>query len=221
MIIDFTNRITEAKVQQMINDAMDFTTGVINLTNATAEQVKTAFTDPDRWLCTITYSGSTYMEQYRTATTSGAVIYFYVPRANGRSGANIYDGLLHATVDSATGEVTTNLSTGQYAPDTIYDLDRMNQAQINALITRIFYANSGSVYYRNVGRFTVRWTYNNKQYVYSVGRGYQLPDGESLIGTSMVIENTIPVIYYDIAVLTTNGITHNEYVSNIAFTPVQ
>ena len=64
MIIDFAGGINESRVQDMINESLSFTASVINLTNASAEEIKTAFANPDGVLCLADYSGMTYFEQY-------------------------------------------------------------------------------------------------------------------------------------------------------------
>ena len=221
MVIDFSGGITEAKVQQMINDAMDFTTGVINLTNATAEQVKEAFTDPDRWICTITYSGATYMEQYRLTNTGDTVnIHFYVPAVSASTvSRRINDGVYHVTVNTSTGAVSGNLLTYTWAPDIIYDLDDMSAEQLKFLSRRI--ENTSSSIGKD--RFSMVWNYHDRTYVYSGLKKYALPTGTAIAGTALDYENGGFVMYYDFIVIdSTDGtISHYEYVSNIAFTPVQ
>jgi len=222
MIIDFTNRITEAKVQQMINDAMDFTTGVINLSNATAEQVKTAFTDPDRWLCTITYSGATYMEQYRIPNSGGTTvgIYFYVPGASAdTTQRQINDGVYFVSVDTTTGAVSDRLLSIAWAPNIIYELDKMNAEQLKFLNKRI---NNNSTRATGKNRFSAVWTHNGKTYVYSAGILNAVGLGNVIAGTAIIQENGAFAVYYDMVSIDTQGtLIHNEFSSNIVLTYIQ
>lgn len=217
MIIDFSNRLTLKKVEEMIESAVSFTTGVINLSTATADEVKEAFTDPDRWLCSVTYSGDTYLEQYRRYQTSGEdiSIYFYVPGAEAdNSGKRIFDGVYSAVVTPSTGEVHFINVGYRFVPDIIYDLDQMNTAQLAYLGLRLFRANTGY----DAGRFGAKWTYNGKQYVYSVGEGEAIPQGKILMGMSVASGLSIT---FDAVYLASDGtVSHHEYTSNITLTPV-
>lgn len=222
MIINFSNTLDEQRVQEMINESLSFTASVINLTNATAEQVKEAFANPDGILCLADYSGETFMEQYRRATSSGYIIFYYVPLAYAPDGYKIYDGLMRVTVNTSTGEVTSELRTYTYAPNIIYDLDRMNSSQLSVLSERINAARSTTTLRTNAGSFTAKWNYNGRQYVCIAGPGFYLAEGNALIGTSAILENRIPVIYYDLVVIDGPQVplTHYEYTSNITLTPV-
>lgn len=219
MIIDFTNRITEAKVQEMINDAVDFTTGVLNLSYATSGQVQEALADPDRWVFSINYSGNTntgmtYLQHHVHETSDFKTVYFYVVGAEAAWQQLIYDKRLYARIDKSTYEVTTGV-TG-YAPDIIYDLDQMNTEQLIVLAGRRNTPTAG--FQRN--RFIARWTYNNRYYIASVG--IQNSAEFMMVGTCMAFENLVPKIYYDVLYIDPNGIvTHNEYVSDATLTPVQ
>ena len=223
MIIDFTNRITEAKVQEMINEALDFTTGVVNLSTATADEIKNAFTDPDRWLFTFNFSGDTYLEEYRRGPFSSGTydIYFYVIGAPmGQPFSRIRDGRIVVNVNPSTGEVTQgNLN---YAPDIVYNLDRMSTDQL------IFFANRLTMTYAypDKARFSATWTYNDKRYIYGAGTNTSVEGGMilSIYGTSVYYDSTdqSTKLYFDYITInkTTGAITHEEYSSNITLTPV-
>lgn len=221
MIIDFTNRITEAKVQEMINDALDFTTGVLNLSNATADEVKTAFSDPDRWLFSYTHSGETYLEKYRRgpfASTGEYEIQFYVQGASsGQPFSRIEDGRLYVYANPTTGAVRPG-SHIAYAPDIIYNLDRMTAEQLIFLEGRL-----RNIYsHPDNARFSAFWTYNGKRYVYAAGSIDTMTTFE-ITGTCFYYNRQEGVkIYYDNIYIDPNGtITHSEFVSDTTLTPVQ
>lgn len=217
MIIDFTNRITEAKVQEMINEAVDFTTGVLNLSYATSGQVQEALSDPQRWVFSINYSGNTnsgmtYLQHHVHETSAATTVYFYVVGAQAAWRRLIYDRQLYARIDKSTYEVTTGLS--DYTPDIIYDIDQMNTEQLIVLTGR------KNVTQFNGQRFIAKWTYNNRQYIGSVG--LPLAAEFEIVGTCMAFENQVPKIYYDYLFIYSNGtVTHREYVSDSTLTPVQ
>lgn len=221
MVIDFSGGITESRVQQMIDDALDFTTGVLNLSNATAEQVQEAFTDPDRWLFSVDWSGSTYLEQYRTLGNSGNsyTIFFYVMGAQpSQSRKKILDVVIRARVTPSTGAVVIDTTPYDYAPDIIYDFDQMNSAQTAIVFQRMM----NDALKVSKERFTAVWTYNGNRYqifagYYSGGSAFYLP-GAALVSTTM------PDFELDFDILGINSdgsIFHNEYTSNIQLTKVQ
>ena len=227
MIIDFTNRLTEAKVQEMINYAMDFTTGVINLSKASAEEIISAFTDPDRWLCAIDWSGETYLEQERRTLNTGSVqLSFYVIGASADTfSKKIYDRLLSATVTPSTGEVYISSSGSHFVPNIIYDLDCMNAEQLKRLAIRV--QRTTSAVYTHAKEFYATWTYNGKRYNASVGYNsdtlypYLMGTALDITYHAPEIYNDTLEIYYDRIVITNQGtIIHTEYASNIALTLV-
>lgn len=220
MIIDFTNKITEAKVQEMINEAVDFTTGILNLSKATPQQVIDACTDPDRWIFSIDYSGDTYIQRYKRSIRSGETydVYFYVRGvAGGVAFSRIDDGRIVVNVNPTTGEVRVgNLD---YAPDIIYNLDRMTADQLIFLEGRL-----RNIYpFPDKARFSAFWTYNGKRYVYSAG-SIDTTTTFEITGTCFYYDRTqgIYKIYYDNIYIDSNGtIHHAEFESNITLTPVQ
>lgn len=218
MIINFNGDISKQEVQEMIDAAVDFTTGVLNLSYATSGQVQEALADPERWVFSINYSGNTnsgmtYLQHHVHETSAATTVYFYVVGAQAAWRRLIYDQQLYARIDKTTYEVTTGLS--DYAPDIIYDIDLMNTEQLIVLEGR-----RDTSRYFNEQRFIAKWTYNNRHYVSSVGH----PNMSEfvLVGTCIAFENLVPKIYYDLLFIDSNGtITHREYLSDITLTPVQ
>ena len=212
--------MTPAQVQEMIDAALDFTTGVINLSNATADQVKSAFSDPDRWLCSIDWSGDTYLEQYRSVGNSGTsyTLYFYVMGAQPtQQRKKIMDVIIRARVTPSTGAVEIDTTPYDYVPNTIYDFDQMNSAQTAVVFTRV----GGHSLMSNIKRFSAVWTYNGRNYVYSTGNGINTPN-LYLLGSTLKNVNGVITIYYDSLQIGSDGtLTHHEYSSNIQLTSIQ
>ena len=221
MVINFNGGggVSRAEVQEMINQAVDFNTGVLNLSYATSGQVQEALADPERWVFSIDYSGNTnsgmtYLQHHVHQTSAATTVYFYVVGAQAAWKKLIYDRQLYARINKSTYEVTTGLS--DYVPDIIYDLDQMNTEQLIVLAGR---RNTPTADFQR-SRFIARWTYNNRQYIQSVGLPFVTEFG--IVGTCMAFENNIPKIYYDNIYIDSNGtITHYEYVSDATLTPVQ
>lgn len=213
MIIDFNNRITIQKVEELIEERLSLNTGVINLSTATANEVKDAFSFPEKWLTTINYSGETYMERYRRELNNGNYeIYYYVVGAEAdNENSRIYDRILSVLVTPSTGDVEV-YTTIKHVPDTIYDLDKMNAEQLKVLRSR-----AGIIQSANVGqkRFSATWTYNGKRYVYS--SGYVNNNNGTLIGTAYDNDE----IFFDkITIMSTGTVNHAEYQSNITLTQI-
>ena len=222
MVINFNGGggMTPAEVQQMIDAALDFTTGVLNLSNATADEVRTAFSDPDRWLFSYTHSGETYLEKYRRGPYSAGTydIYFYVQGAtSGQPFSRIEDGRLVVSVNPITGAVEPGRI--GYAPDIVYNLDRMSTEQLIFLEGRL----------RNVfafpdnARFSATWTYNNRRYFYSAGVIDNITNFQ-IVGTCVYYDSATETrnVYYDEIFIHSNGsIIHNEFLANTTLTPVQ
>ena len=224
MIIDFAGGINESRVQEMINESLSFTASVINLTNASAEEIKTAFANPDGVLCLADYSGMTYFEQYRRTVTNGNIlVYFYVVGAEADSDyKRIYDKVLSIQVTPSTGEVSISDSNSRgWAPNIIYDLDRMNAAQRKVLSDRLRYPGVSAQV--NMHSFSVVWTYNGKRYVYSTGAPFAGGlNGYSLIGTSIpdLYTTANPTVSFCKVDISNEDISYQEYTSNIVLTPV-
>lgn len=225
MVINFTGGgITPAQVQEMIDASLDFTTGVLNLSTATDEQVKAAIDNPDRWLFSINYSGGTYLESDRRMSVSGGTyctIYFRVPGAQADS---VYQRILDretwVSITRSTGARSFPSSDNVlYATDIIYYLNSMNTEQLKFLAGRakmINWSNRMSP----AARFTAKWHYNNRTYVFSTGSVNV--EGAYLIGTTF---QGLPAnkIFYDIVHIDadTGAVTHTEYESNITLTQIQ
>lgn len=221
MVINFNGGggVSRAEVQEMINQAVDFNTGVLNLSYATSGQVQEALADPERWVFSINYSGNTnsgmtYLQHHVHQTSASTTAYFYVVGAQAAWRKLIYDRQLYARIDKSTYEVTTGLS--DYAPDIIYDLDQMNTEQLKVLAGR---RNVGHRF--TEGRFIAKWIYNSRQYIQSVG--LPLTAEFEIVGTCMASETGISKIYYDFIYINSDDgtITHREYVSDATLTPVQ
>lgn len=218
MIINFSNTLDEQRVQEMIDESLGFTTGVVNLSTATDEEVKNVFTDSDRWLFSVNYSGLTYLEEYRNITSGGDVyIYFYTQGAEADSNNKIiFDNIYWVKINPSTGGRTFSTSTSQFVPDIIYSLDKMNEGQLSRLYSRI----NNSVVVTSP-RFGAVWTYNRRHYVYSTGRGNVPPMGPHLYGTAIEYVNNVPILYYDEVTISHSGVvTHKEYTSSATLTPV-
>ena len=169
MVINFNGGggVSRAEVQEMINQAVDFNTGVLNLSYATSGQVQEALADPERWVFSIDYSGNTnsgmtYLQHHVHQTSAATTVYFYVVGAQAAWKKLIYDRQLYARINKSTYEVTTGLS--DYVPDIIYDLDQMNTEQLIVLAGR---RNTSNLY--NATRYSAKWSYNNRHYVYTAG----------------------------------------------------
>lgn len=217
MIIDFTGGINESQVQEMINESLSFTASVINLTNATAEEIKTAFANPDGVLCLADYSGMTYFEQYRRTATNGNIsVHFYVVGAEADSAyKRIYDKILRITITPSTGNVSISDSNAiGWAPNIIYDLDRMNAAQRKVLSNRLRYP--GTALQSNIHSFSVVWTYNDRHYT-SIGLGVLLP-ADAIIGISCAGTG---IMFGRVNIGTDGSTEFFEYTSNIELTLVQ
>ena len=217
MIIDFAGGINESRVQEMINESLSFTASVINLTNASAEEIKTAFANPDGVLCLADYSGMTYFEQYRRTATNGNIsVHFYVVGAEADSAYNrIYDKILRITITPSTGNVSISDSNAiGWAPNIIYDLDRMNAAQRKVLSNRLRYP--GTALQSNIHSFSVVWTYNDRHYT-SIGLGVLLPQ-DVIIGISYAGTG---IMFCRVNIGTDGSTEFFEYTSNIELTLVQ
>lgn len=217
MIIDFAGGINESQVQDMINESLSFTASVINLTNASTEEIKTAFANPDGVLCLADYSGMTYFEQYRRTATNGNIsVHFYVVGAEADSDSKrIYDKILRITITPSTGNVSISSSNSiGWAPNIIYDLDRMNNAQRKVLANRLRYP--GSALQSNIHSFSVVWTYNDRHYT-SIGLGALLP-ADAIIGISCAGTS---IMFGRVDINTDGSTKFYEYTSNIVLTPVQ
>lgn len=217
MIIDFAGGINESRVQEMINESLSFTASVINLTNASTEEIKTAFANPDGVLCLADYSGMTYFEQYRRTATNGNIsVHFYVVGAEADSAYNrIYDKVLSIQVTPSTGEVSISDSNSRgWAPNIIYDLDRMNAAQRKVLSDRLRYPGISAQV--NMHSFSVVWTYNDRHYT-SIGLGATLP-ADVIIGISYAGTG---IMFGRVDINTDGSTKFYEYTTNIELTLVQ
>ena len=223
MIIDFTNRLTEAKVQEMIDvSMMSFTgyTGVINLSTASAAEVKKAFEEPDKWLTSINYSGETYLEHHRRAIRGGEEydIYYYVVGASADTLVRrIYDRVKYVELDPATGEIL-HTDESDYVPDVIYDLDRMNANQL--LVVRDRAIRQVIATRNNQHRFSAVWRVGERFYM-ACARGFGKDSMVWLLGMTAATVAPNLTVYYDLIYIDSQGtLTHNEYTCNTVFTPL-
>lgn len=215
MIINFNGDISKQEVQEMINSAVDFNTGVLNLSYATSGQVQEALADPTRWLFSIDYSGATYLEHHRRETTGSTIVHFYVLGAEPSGWRyGILDKTLYAQINKSTYAITTG--SNDYAPDIIYNLSKMSVEQLKVLAKR------GRAQAPNGLRFGAVWTYNDYNYVCSA-KFPDYPNYLYLLGTAADFGSGFPpTVHYDVVEIDSDGnISHTEYDSNITLTPAQ
>ena len=213
MIINFNGDISKQEVQEMIDAAVDFTTGVLNLSYATSGQVQEALAVPNRWLFSIDYSGETYLEQSRIESGASYIVTFYVNVCGiGYNGYRFNDGILLATVDVETGLISTAIS-DDYAPNIIYNLYQMTSTQLLRFGNRLL----GNVYFNPYKEcFDAVWYLAGHFYKY--GGVIKYAEGVQFYGTCL----NGTVVYYDIVSISRGGgLSHTEYTSNIQLTPVQ
>lgn len=224
MVINFTGGggMTPAQVQEMIDASLDFMTGVVNLSTATNEQVKTALNDPDRWLFSLNYSGETYLESKRSINSDSSATYytsyFYVPGAEASSKyTTIYDRMTWVEIVPSTGERIYPASGSiYYAPDTVYYLNNMNAEQLKVLASRAS-DKPWTSRMNSSPRFTAKWFYNNRMYIACAGS--ETTSTGTLIGSSFDASNMS--VLYDIVSISSEGvITHRLLESNITLTDI-
>ena len=191
MVINFSNTLDERMVQEMIDAALSGLTisgGLVNLSTASAGEIISACTD-DSTIFSINYSGKTYTEQYRESSGDSLYVYFYVIGAQADEPAyEIYDAVRRATINANTGAVSIGNIPDSYAANIYYDLDRMNQSQIDVFAERLY-----NIFKYKNSFFTAAWTYDNKRFIYALSHG--INQNRTIIGIYTAFDDDQGIVF--------------------------
>ena len=146
------------------------TTGTLNLSTASADEVKAACENMDQYVFLAYYGNKTYVEEMRNDAYQ---IYFYVtePRVSAATAMDfqLRETLLSATLHPDTGLVTfstgeTEYGIAEYAPNIIYTLNGMSEEQVIRLRERLM-----NDYQRIpvISAFMIRWHRPGGWYVWN------------------------------------------------------
>lgn len=205
------------------------TTGTLNLSTASADEVKAACENMDQYVFLAYYGNKTYVEEMRNDAYQ---IYFYVtePRTSAATAMDfqLRETLLSATLHPDTGLVTfstgeTEYGIAEYAPNIIYTLNGMSAGQLLRLKERIMndYQHSPVI-----SAFLVRWFYQNHEYIWTGNYTATPPSGKGLVGRSIGIdysgETPKVILSMDYVFITDQGELEHRRTENyeLAATPI-